>query len=190
MGTVFAGIAIGPAIGSLSIQITGNPLTPFYAAFIVHCLQVLLNAIIMPESLPKEKQMKARQIYDEKKEEKARSAREDARKAEREKYGFIKKSWIAMKNFARPVTTVFAPLALLGPRQRENGGLDWSLPILAITTGLYSMMMVSRLYRSLRFISLRCTNFSISSSCLLALSQSIPSRCSTPNSNSVGQVSN
>ena len=143
MGTVFAGIAIGPAIGSLSIQLTGKSLTPFYAAFIVQFLQFLLNSTIMPESLSLEKQLKARKVYNDKKQEKVDIAKEDDLKADREGFGIFKRSWIKIKNLIRPATTVFEPLALLGPRKKEKGGLDWSLPILAVTTGLYSMMMVS-----------------------------------------------
>lgn len=143
MGTVFAGIAIGPAIGSLSIQMTGNPLTPFYGAFIVHCLQFIMNATIMPESLSKEKQLKAKKTYNDKREEKLNTAKAYARKADSEGYGAMRRVWIGIKNFLRPLTTVFEPLALLGPRKSERGGLDWSLPILAVTTGLYSMIMAS-----------------------------------------------
>lgn len=147
MGTIFAGIAIGPAIGSLSIQITKNPLTPFYLAFSIHFLQFLINFLIMPESLSIEKQLIAKKKYNDKKEEKFKNAkRNDFDNLDREgrSSSAFKKIWIGTKNFVRPVATIFEPLALLGPRKRDSGGLDWSLPILAITTGLYSMMMVSR----------------------------------------------
>lgn len=143
MGVVFAGIAIGPAIGSLSIQVTGNPLAPFYIAFIVHTLQFILNATIMPESLSKEKQSNARRIRDEKNEKRKEADREAAWKAERESHGILRRSWRRVRNVCRPVTSVLAPLAQLGPREREDGRLDWSLPVLALTTGFYTMMMVS-----------------------------------------------
>lgn len=112
----------------------------------------------MPESLSIEKQLNAKKKYNDKKEEKALKIREDFNKLDREEgRNRTRKIWIGFKNFLRPVTTVFEPLALLGPRKRDNngerGGLDWSLPILAVTTGLYSMMMVSSRNLSLTTVS-------------------------------------
>lgn len=143
IGVVFGGIAVGPAIGSLTIQATGNALAPFYVALVVHFLQTLVTIFIMPESLSKDKQADARQAYNDNKVKKQELAREDAWIAQREGYGRPRRVWIAIKAIFRPVLSIFAPLALLGPTPKTGGGWDWSLPVLAVTTGFYTMMMVS-----------------------------------------------
>ncbi|KAK9893854.1 hypothetical protein P389DRAFT_174749 [Cystobasidium minutum MCA 4210] len=155
MGVVFAGIAIGPAIGSLSIQLTGNPLTPFYIALIMHTLQFILNATIMPESLSKDKQVKARQTHEEKRKKSKRTDREDAWIAQRDNHSLLRKGCTRVKATCRPATSVLEPLGLLGPRERDDGRLDWSLPVLALSTGFYTMMMstysVKMQYAQLKF---------------------------------------
>jgi hypothetical protein len=152
MGVVFGGIAIGPAIGSFTIQISNNPIMPFYAAFVVHSIQTLISMFIMPESLSKEKQYNARRVHAEKKEQNAEAVREAKWTAEREGYGFLKRVGIALKAWCRPVVNVFAPLALLGPTKKADGSQDWSLPVLCLTTGFYSMMMVSVVSSTLSYL--------------------------------------
>lgn len=142
MACVFAGIAIGPAIGSLLIQTTGNELAPFYGAFVAHSVQLLLT-IITPESLSKARQIQAKRDYSEKKAKKAELAEEELWKARHEGHGLFRRGWTIFKSFFQPVAAIFRPLALLGPTRKPEGGHDWNLPILAMASALYTMMMVS-----------------------------------------------
>jgi hypothetical protein len=143
MGTFFAGVAIGPAIGSFSIRLTNNPIAPFYVAAIVHTLQTLMGIFILPESLSNEKKEIARQMHQEKKFKAAQALVQRRTIAKQENFGILRRLLIQLKTCSQSIVSIFSPLAMLGPIKRENGKSDWSLPILAFTCGIYSMMMVS-----------------------------------------------
>ena len=142
-GILFGGIAIGPAISSILIQMTGNVLVPFYVMLSIHTIQSLYLWFIMPESLSKTKQLEARQLQKKRKDAKHAQARQDAWELEREGYGRAKSIWMRVKILVSPITAIFAPVALLGPRRTSNGFLDWSLPMVALSGAFYSMLMVS-----------------------------------------------
>ena len=143
MGILFGGIAVGPAISSFLIQVTGKLLAPFWAVAIVHGLQALYCVLILPESLSKRKQRDARKRREEKQQEQQEKFQEEAWKAQREGYGASKRATLALKRASRPLAGVFAPIALLGPRSTSQGTWDWSLPMVALASAFYSMLTVS-----------------------------------------------
>lgn len=140
MGILFGGIAVGPAISSFLIQATGKLLAPFWAVAIVHGLQALYCALILPESLSERKQRDARKRREEKQQEQQGKFQEEAWKAQREGYGTGKRAALALKRVSSPLAGVFAPIALLGPRQTSQGTWDWSLPMVALASAFYSML--------------------------------------------------
>lgn len=144
MAVVFIGIAVAPAISSFLIQRTGNLLVPFYVCLALHAAQTLYASIILPESLSKEKQLEARQLRTERKKKAAEKAEEDVRAAELRGDSWLKTRWVRTKKAARPLTAIFSPIALLGPRPWSGGGLDWSLPMVALASAFYYMIMVYR----------------------------------------------
>lgn len=142
MGIVFGGIAAGPAIASLLIQVTGKTLMPFYVTLGVHATMTLFVAFIMPESLSLERQREARKLHKVRRAEK-REEIEDAISQARSKGKTLPSILlIRLNNLLAPITSVFAPLKLLAPRKRSNGALDWSLPALALASALYTMPLV------------------------------------------------
>lgn len=58
---LFAGVAIGPILSGALIKATGNIMIPFYFALGCHLFFILFTALIVPESLSKERQMIARE---------------------------------------------------------------------------------------------------------------------------------
>lgn len=142
MAVIFIGIAIAPAIASFLIQKTGNLLVPFYVCLALHTAMTLYAAFILPESLSKKKQSEARRLRQERKKLAAEKAEEDARAALAHGDSWGKRQWVRTKKASRPLTGVFAPIALLGPRRKADGSLDWSLPAVSLASALYFMIMV------------------------------------------------
>ena len=57
---LFGGIAVGPVLSALLIDVTANILAPFLACLVMHSVQALLLGAFLPESLPKERQIETR----------------------------------------------------------------------------------------------------------------------------------
>jgi len=62
-GCMFTGIAVGPLIASFVIKATGGVITMFYIALGCHLFFICLLIFVIPESLPKSRQMAAREKH-------------------------------------------------------------------------------------------------------------------------------
>lgn len=60
-GCLYAGIGVGPVIAGLITKASGKIITIFYISLVCHCFFTLSILFVVPESLPKEKQLIARQ---------------------------------------------------------------------------------------------------------------------------------
>jgi MFS family permease len=60
-GTLFTGIALGPLLSGWLIRVTGTVMSAFYLALACHVFYILFIALIVPESLSKERQLLARE---------------------------------------------------------------------------------------------------------------------------------
>ena len=99
--TLFAGIAFGPIIAGYIVKATGQLLSIFYIALGAHGLFLLFLVFVVPESLTKERQLRARQ-------KKISSSSEDEQR--------MPSSWSS--SLLKPlslVTNVFQPLTILWP---------------------------------------------------------------------------
>ncbi|GAA5965156.1 hypothetical protein JCM21900_004621 [Sporobolomyces salmonicolor] len=82
-GLLFAGIAVGPSIGSLLIARSGSVLLPFYVALGLHLVYLGLLMVFLPESLSAERKETARRRHEAEvcaREEAERNADEEAKK--------------------------------------------------------------------------------------------------------------
>ncbi|CEQ42098.1 SPOSA6832_03871, partial [Sporobolomyces salmonicolor] len=82
-GLLFAGIAVGPSIGSLLIARSGSVLLPFYVALGLHLAYLGLLMVFLPESLSAERKETARRRHEAEvcaREEAERNADEEAKK--------------------------------------------------------------------------------------------------------------
>ncbi|KAE9967532.1 hypothetical protein BLS_005203 [Venturia inaequalis] len=62
-GCLFTGIALGPIIAGYIIKVTGDVIMMFYLAAGCHFIFILMLIFVIPESVPKARQIKARQQY-------------------------------------------------------------------------------------------------------------------------------
>ena len=62
---LFTGLAVGPVCAGLITKATGTPVTPFYIMLGVHVFFMSWIGFVVPESLSKSRQMKAREKYKE-----------------------------------------------------------------------------------------------------------------------------
>lgn len=60
-GSLFAGIALGPILAAYVAKATGEILTVFYVAVAIHAAVFLFLLLVVPESLTKERQLRARE---------------------------------------------------------------------------------------------------------------------------------
>ena len=155
---LFAGIAVGPAMGAVLIQWTGMVLFPFYLALFLHCFFLITALLVIPESLSSSRQSAAR----------LRHISDNVAMQERQRLEDEKVEDGAMRTRLHCVRTVkrffffLAPLALLFPRRRtgeENledlpilesrgsrvkvGKRDWELTKIAIAFACYVTVVVS-----------------------------------------------
>jgi len=59
-GCLFFGIAVGPVLGGLLVEATGNMLSIFYVAMLIYAVFILYITLVLPESLSKRRQLEAR----------------------------------------------------------------------------------------------------------------------------------
>jgi MFS family permease len=134
LGTFFIGMALGPTLGGLLIAWTGNILSVYYLATIVHVAYAVVNWTVLPESLSPAQMEKARRKYEE-----ALEIGKHARQG---------KPWL---NSTISRLTAFArPLAIFIPRRVERAGSpgkvarrDWSLTLVAAAQACITMIFVS-----------------------------------------------
>ncbi|GAA6048675.1 hypothetical protein JCM3770_002014 [Rhodotorula araucariae] len=111
-GSLMGGFALGPLLGSALITLSGGRvLAPFYAALALHCAFVALLALVLPESLSHERQLRARERHTADK----RAARDGAKAADTLHSGPSRWLRRARRAAARPFAFL-APMALLLPR--------------------------------------------------------------------------
>lgn len=138
---MFAGLAGGPALSSLLVRVSPpsiGALAPFYAVVVLHLVQALLCAFVLPESLSKENQDEAKRTYYEERRLAVGWRGHDARQSKAAWRRYAMMAWSAVANVARSV-------AILGPKRSPvTGEVDWSLPFLMLVSSLGSMAMVGR----------------------------------------------
>lgn len=66
-GCLFTGIALGPILAGLLVRATGSPLSIFYISLGIHLFFILVVALLVPESLSKQRQLAARARHDQEK---------------------------------------------------------------------------------------------------------------------------
>lgn len=128
-GALFCGIAIGPIIAGYIVKATGQLLSIFYIALAAHGAFLLFLALAVPESLSKERQLRAR--------EKSESIGID------EQQTLSKRLFDAIKLFTG--TKLLQPLAILWPTgEGSNPAVRRNLALLAaVDTTMFGVAMGS-----------------------------------------------
>jgi MFS family permease len=124
---MYTGVAVGPALGGLLIRSTGNILSVFYFACILHGIYAIFILLILPESLTRARARGAR----------LRWRQEKAKQASSGRAGLLKS-----------IAGFFSPLVVLLPEKcsanpLKQRGRDWSLFLIAIAYGLSTSIIVS-----------------------------------------------
>jgi MFS family permease len=153
-GLFFAGVAVGPIIGGYSIEIMGSILAPFYISVVACFLNICAIIFILPESLPKGHQMLAREKNAARRERRQMSHEEAVRETDG---AFWRRSVTRLLHNLGSLFAFARPMAMLLPRRRvvsdgdaaelgsnTKGRRDWNITVIAVASGLYSMMIVSR----------------------------------------------
>jgi MFS family permease len=129
LGTMFAGVALGPVIGGILIRVTGSALSTFYLAAAVHALYATSMFLIIPES-----QTKARASGAQQRRQASLDRRNDS----------TLRAASALKSAMR----FFSPLAVLLPERVSVDGnplkrskRDWSLCLIAASYGFTTSLM-------------------------------------------------
>ena len=118
---MYGGFAIGPVLGSFLIthssssRLGGGILAPFYAALAMHAAYLLFLAVLLPESLSRERQQAARERHEAERAERRRLDRE-----EEQAHGGRSRGRKVLKTAARPLAFL-KPVALLLPQKPRSG---------------------------------------------------------------------
>lgn len=121
LGLYFAGVALGPMIGSLLIRSTGQVLSVFFLAGSIHLLYALFVWLVVPESLTKERMQISR----------GNDGEHDPHHDH-----FVKSLAFHSKKF-------LDPLVIFMPRRSNNlPKKDWSLTLIAFIYGLVYLLLV------------------------------------------------
>ncbi|KAI0066006.1 MFS general substrate transporter [Artomyces pyxidatus] len=128
LGLVYVGVAVGPSLASLVIQLTGQPITIFYVSASIQALIMLLNWLVIPESiLPT--QMKISRI---------KHATQKALKRQTHSViGTLKDSL----SFLRPLLVFFPHRVENGDTPAKGRARNWSLTWLAMGFFLDTMIV-------------------------------------------------
>ncbi|KAF8418944.1 major facilitator superfamily domain-containing protein [Tirmania nivea] len=110
-GSLFLGIAAGPALGGMLIKATGNVLSIFYAALAAHGFFMLYIMILLPESLTPARMRAAQEKHVHQ-----QSLREQAAGSQPRSYAHAFKSW----NPLQPLAILFPIGPGSSPRLRTN----------------------------------------------------------------------
>ncbi|KAJ3573787.1 hypothetical protein NP233_g2219 [Leucocoprinus birnbaumii] len=130
LGLMFTGMAIGPTLGALLIRSSGQLLSVFYGAAVVHLIYAVLIWFILPQSLSLPYRLRARERYERMKRE-YNAEREEGLSARA--LSFFKRmfSFLApLTVFAPAVKDVFAPTVsgTVNPLKRQRK--DWNMTFL------------------------------------------------------------
>ncbi|KAL4246070.1 hypothetical protein ABKN59_003276 [Abortiporus biennis] len=136
LGLLFTGMAFGPTIGGLLVKYTGNPLVIFYITTGIHLTYNVTMWFVVPESLPREKMLEARRVYNEEKAQDRASSR-----------GFFSYSrFKGLFSFLNPLK-----LLLFAPEDPSTNPLkakkDQSLTFVSLSYGFAIMLMGSYNYK-------------------------------------------
>jgi len=129
LGLIFAGFAVGPLIGGVTIRMTGSTLSVFYLAATLHFIYALLLIFILPESLTKVRARNTRLRH----------------KAEKE----MNMNASTRSRILKGATRFLDALAVLRPRDTIDGNplkhhkKDWSLFLVAICYATSTSVVVS-----------------------------------------------
>ncbi|KAH9952018.1 MFS general substrate transporter [Amylocystis lapponica] len=120
VGLLFAGMSLGPTLGSLLIKFSGNLLSVFYVAFVMHVFSCCFVWFLVPESLSREQLAENREIH-----------AEDLEKLK------IARSGGGLLVFISRLFSFLAPVALFYPTVVEGSPLkktkrDWNLLLLVL----------------------------------------------------------
>ncbi|KAH0827047.1 major facilitator superfamily domain-containing protein [Lanmaoa asiatica] len=133
LGLSFAGIAVGPILGGILMRFTGNILSVFYFASILHGAKTILILFVLPESLTRARARGARM---RRKEEKANQA-----------------SSGGALGVHKSITKLFDSLVVLLPDRPldanplKQGRRDWNLFFIAIACGFVTTILGSIPYK-------------------------------------------
>ncbi|GBE82104.1 hypothetical protein SCP_0404840 [Sparassis crispa] len=134
MGLLFAGISIGPTLGSLTINLTGNIISVFYISFCTYLILCLFLWVVIPESLTKAQRAEARRLH----------AEDSARLAiARSKGGLL--TWLGRPfDFLRPLA-LFYPMVIDDSASKKRR--DWSLLLLVAGCGCTGSLIGGLTYK-------------------------------------------
>ncbi|KAF8643895.1 hypothetical protein AX16_008911 [Volvariella volvacea WC 439] len=142
-GLLFAGMAIGPTLGSLLIRYTQSTLSVFWVAGVTQILYAIMAWFIIPESLSKDKMVQFRAQY-------AQQLAETAQHRERNPAAGL---LVRVKK----LFTFLSPLSVFLPdlNQRQAGSpmslkrirRDWALALLVISYGFTLTVIGSYTYK-------------------------------------------
>lgn len=122
-GSLFAGIALGPILAAYVVKATGKILTVFYIALALHSTFFFFLLLVVPESLSKERQLKAR----------------EKKKDKDDMGGFgeqASQTWISRFTKVLQGGNLLAPLAILWPTEPgTNPAVRYNLALLAAVDG-------------------------------------------------------
>ncbi|KAK4696925.1 hypothetical protein P7C71_g1073, partial [Lecanoromycetidae sp. Uapishka_2] len=118
-GSLFAGIALGPILAGYVVKATGEILTVFYIVLGMHTAFCLFILLVVPESLSKERQLKAR----------------ERKKGENDNSG-VSQTWLSRSAKVLKGGNLLAPLAILWPTEPgTNPDVRHNLALLAAVDG-------------------------------------------------------
>ncbi|KAI5479857.1 MFS transporter [Pseudohyphozyma bogoriensis] len=124
-GILFAGIALGPTVGSLLLQIpNASILAPFYLALCLHSFYLVVVLLILPESLSKERREKARLRHEAEEEARAAAIQQQSRWTVPKVMRTVGLGWVMS------IGAFLRPLALLLPKSRKEELAEEDTPIL------------------------------------------------------------
>ena len=131
-GSLFGGIAFGPLFAGYIFKATGDVLTIFYIAIACHASFFLFIALVVPESLTKERQREARAKH--------RTKHESVRLGQETSQNRLSRAWAIARG-----TNIFAPLTVLWPTGKgTNREVRRNLTLLAaVDTTMFGVAMGS-----------------------------------------------
>ncbi|KAF8077579.1 major facilitator superfamily domain-containing protein [Lyophyllum atratum] len=142
LGLLFTGMAFGPTLGSLLIRVTGQLLSVFYVATLLHLIYASMVWFVLPESLLQSQMQQSRVKYEE-------ELRDTARDRESNPAVGLLVRVKRLFTFLSPLT-VFLPelkAARLGDNPLKRKRRDWNLTLLAVVYGLAVSIMGSYTFK-------------------------------------------
>ena len=122
---IYAGFALGPAIGSLLIRATGQVLSVFFLAASIHAAYALFVLFVVPESLTTEQMQLSMETHNER----LRGSHHD------HPAGHVTQCINRIFQF-------LSPLTILMPSGKSGSREDWSLTLIGLVYGLLYIILV------------------------------------------------